>query len=166
MKRVLPLLLATGVILGQEAPPPPDPPQRERMDMMRMWRMTEFLNLSEEQAQKFFPRYNALTSDLEEMSQKQRELMKELRESVKEGKVVKEKEVDETMAELIGIEKQKLDKEKAFVEEIGNVLTSEQKAKYVVFEAHFREELRERIRERYVPHSKREGLQPGRKWRK
>ena len=45
--------------------PPMDHPG-QRLEMMKMWRLTEELDLSEEQAGKFFPRYNALEKEIME----------------------------------------------------------------------------------------------------
>ena len=156
MKQIIPLVLCVTVAFGQQTPPPPEgdmpnppePPQRERIEMMKMWKLTEVLELSEDQAQKFFPRYNSLVKELEGLVKQQKEQMDELREMVKKEKGIKEKEVDGMMKKIMDLEKQKLDKKQKFVEDLGNILTPEQKAKYIVFEVHFKEELRRKIRDR------------------
>jgi len=142
MKRLAILLLMTGLVLAQM----PDKPDRDRLEMMKMWRLTDELNLTEEQAEKFFPKYRALMSDLEDVTKQENELMKQI------GELSEEKEVDsEKLYSLVkqvsDFEKKKLDIKYEFFMETGKILTPEQQARHVVFERQFRRQLRRGIRE-------------------
>lgn len=142
---LLSLLPAQQPLHPPVAPGVPGGPQGERIEMIKMWKLTESLDLSEEQAQKFFPRYNSLVKELEDLGKQQRDLMKGMGEMLKEGKKVNEKELDRTVKQVTEIEKRKIDKKQQFVEGLGDILTPDQRAKYIVFEARFKRELRERI---------------------
>lgn len=157
MKQLLAILMVTLFVVSgycQEEFPPPSPegdmpfhkPARERMEMMKIWKMTEFLDLSEEQAEKFFPRYKALSKELEEMSKQQREVMMAIKEILKGDKEIQGKEIDKIVQKASEIEKKKIDKKQEFIEGLGDVLTARQKAKYIVFEIRFKNQLREAIR--------------------
>ncbi len=74
--------------------PPMDHPG-QRLEMMKMWRLTEELDLSEEQAGKFFPRYNALEKEIMEMNKDQKEILGSLLQKENSGKEISQKELDE-----------------------------------------------------------------------
>ncbi len=136
-------------------------PDHEKIEMMKMWKLTEHLDLSEDQAAKFFPRYKALEKELQEMDKSQRDLMKQIKEMMEEGKEVKDKELNRIVKKASEIEKQKIDKKWEFVESLGEVLTPEQKAKYIGFQIRFKHALRDAIRD-HDPKKKR-SKQRGRK---
>jgi len=80
MKKLAILLLMTGVVLTQ---PSMEKPDRNRLEMMKMWKLTDELELTEEQAEKFFPQYRTLMSDLEDVTKQQHEVMKQIEDSKK-----------------------------------------------------------------------------------
>ena len=53
MKKLTILLLLSGIVLAQ---PPMDRPDRDRLEMMKMWKLTDELELTEKQAEQFFPK--------------------------------------------------------------------------------------------------------------
>jgi len=122
-------------------------PDHDKIEMMKMWKLTEHLDLSEEQAAKFFPRYKALEKELQEMDKSQGDLMKQINEMMEGGKEVKDKELNRIVKKTSDIQKQKIDKKWEFVENLGEVLTPEQKAKYIGFEIRFKHALRDAIRD-------------------
>ena len=157
MKQLLVILMVTLFVVGgycQEEFPPPLPeegmslhkPARERMEMMKMWKMTEYLDLSEEQAEKFFPMYRTLSKELEEMSIQQREVMMNKKEILDGDKEIQGKEINKIVQNASEVEKKKIDKKQEFIEGLDDVLTARQKAKYVVFEIRFKTQLRDAIR--------------------
>ena len=71
MKRAIIVLITLSCLLTAQprsGSPPMTPFQDHRrvnrLEMMKMWQLTERLALTEEQASKFFPRYNALEKEL------------------------------------------------------------------------------------------------------
>jgi hypothetical protein len=51
------LLLTPIIMLGQEDfMPPMNPERREQMEALRIWKMTEFLDLTSDQSVSFFPK--------------------------------------------------------------------------------------------------------------
>lgn len=172
MKLVMVFLFLIATAIGQpDTPPPahevgPVSPQGERLEMMKIWKLTEVLDLSEDQAQKFFPRHNSLVEELEELSKQQKEMMDDLHKKVKEEKSISEKDVDAILKKVLDIEREKLQEKQMFVEKLGDILTPEQKAKYVVFEVHFRRELMRQIREHPGMRQGRGDARPGAKKRK
>ncbi len=127
--------------------PPMDHPG-QRLEMMKMWRLTEELDLSEEQAGKFFPRYNALEKEIMEMNKDQKEILGSLLQKENSGKEISQKELDEITKKLSDIEQRKIQKKQQFFEDLDNLLSTDQRARYLGFELRFMENLRKGIRDR------------------
>ncbi len=120
----------------------------QRLEMMKMWRLTEELDLSEEQAGKFFPRYNALEKDIIEINQDQKKRLDILRKKENSGKEISQKELDNIMKEMSDLEQQKIQKKQQFFEDLDDFLTTDQRALYLGFEQRFMEDLRKGMRDR------------------
>lgn len=140
-----------------------DSSRGERIEMMKMWRMTEVLDLTEDQAQKFFPKYNIMIKELGELKRQQKDRIEKLRNAVKDEQNIKEKDVDMTMNMFFDLEREKLKKKQKFIEDLGDILAPKQKARYVVFEVNLKEELRRSIREHRKSRSENEGRSSKRK---
>jgi Spy/CpxP family protein refolding chaperone len=129
-------------------PEPPQPPPPEKMEQlrrdienMRVWKMTQYLELSTEQSTKFFPIFNDFQGKREKIEEEQAEMMRRLAELVES-----EGEQEGEMRGLIsGVEKNRrkmVDLVDEFRREAGKVLSLKQQAKLVLFEEHFRREIR------------------------
>jgi len=137
-------------------------PQSERIEMMKIWKMTEVLNLSENQAQKFFPRYNTMIKEIEELAKQQKDVLEKLRETLESEQTIKENDIDVATKKVMDLEKQKLNKKQKFVEDLGDIVSPVQKARYVVLQMQFKDELRRRIRE-HRPSQFQKGERPRKK---
>ncbi|MFQ6608743.1 MAG: hypothetical protein ACE5EE_09430 [Fidelibacterota bacterium] len=144
MKKLFILMFMTGLVLAQ---PLLDTPDRDRIEMMKMWRLTDELEMTEEQADKFFPKYRMLMSSLEEISKQQHELMEQIGELSERDEVNSEK-LHSLVKKAGEFEKKKIDLKYEFFAETGNFFTPEQQARYVVFEQQFRRQLKKGIRDR------------------
>lgn len=120
----------------------------ELAELIVLWRMVRELDLDEEQTLKILPRWRKLQEAKENYLKKRRELVKELRELVEEGaspeKIGKKVEEIEKLKENLGKKREKIR------EEIKNILTPQQRAKYLIFEERVGEKLKktmERLRE-------------------
>ena len=86
MKRAIIVLITLSCLLTAQprsGSPPMTPFQDHRrgnrLEMMKMWQLTERLALTEEQASKFFPRYNVLEKELRELAMEQRKQLSQMR---------------------------------------------------------------------------------------
>ena len=119
-----------------------------RLEMMKMWKMTEILELSEEQASRFFPRYNSLEKELKNISVKQRELLIKMKKLTGKKNGITEKELENIVSKISNLEEDKKEKKKKFFEGLDQVLSTDQMAKYYGFEIWFKEELRQGLKKR------------------
>ena len=156
MKRTIIAFITLSCLLTAQprpgSPPPMTPLQDHRrgnrLEMMKMWQLTERLALTEEQASKFFPRYNALEKELRELGTEQRELLGEMRKMMGEDKEVTDKDLERITKKVSKLEQQKIDRKQDFFEDLDDFLSPGQRAKYYGFELWFKDELRQGLKER------------------
>ena len=147
MKKVLifiiGLLLTGATLMAQDDfTGPMDPDRREQMESLRIWKMTEFLDLTPEQAKRFFPRLKEYEARIHENMNKQRDIMKKIYELGKDKDYkATDKEVKEYAWQLANLEKDIAEQKAKFVIDIGDVLTENQQLKFIVFDNRFRNRL-------------------------
>ncbi|MBI5043117.1 MAG: hypothetical protein HZC10_04660 [Nitrospirae bacterium] len=153
-KILLSIILLLGLAANSMAEPPEDfdrPPSkeqmekiRERIETLRMWRLTEAINLDEKSSAKLFPLLKKFDKKRAEVENAQREGMRELRQLLKEKRETQLKGLLERL-EKSHKELQKL-KEEEWVE-LKNILTIEQQAKFIIFQQEFDRDIRKIIAE-------------------
>jgi len=123
---------------------------QDRINAMKMWKLTEYLSLSEEQAEKFFPRTREHQKEADEIFQQRRQLCDEFQKKIDAGEV-SARDVDQYVAGIARLEKAQIDLRAKHIESLKDILTDEQRAKFAVFNEHFRKQLRYRLEEELVP---------------
>lgn len=147
---ILTVFILTGLITAQ--------PQGERWrDMMgperiekyKKMRLLELLNLPEEAAVRFNAKYNFHEDKLRELRKMQGELQDRLEESLKLYKESGKdgKNIQKYLDQIEDGHLKMSDEEKRFLKEMREFLSSEQMAKYYIFQKNFERELLEAIRE-------------------
>ncbi len=118
---------------------------KELIETIRIWRLTEELNLSEDQAAKLFPKLKKIREVKREFKRKRREILKAIEKELKRKKPredVLKKEIEDLNRE----DKEFREKEERLKEEIFEVLTIEQQARFLLFQERFDREIREMIK--------------------
>ncbi len=152
-KRSYLIILAAGILvfsaetlLAQPRPRMKDRKEaRERIEILRLWKMIEFLDLTEEQSDKFLP----LLHRFQEAEKELKTVKRELFDSLKEDLESKEPDQGKIRAILTELEKNQeaLEKErKDFLIDSGKTLNLIQEARLLLFEREFERKLRETIR--------------------
>ncbi|HXG00371.1 MAG TPA: hypothetical protein VNL69_06270 [Bacteroidota bacterium] len=144
MNRFVLLFLSLVFVTAAHAQPPGRPPL-ERIERFKKMRMLEILELGEEQSARFIARYN-------EQEQKRRELMKQRDELLDRLEQLLRAKADESeyqklFTEIIDINRRIGEERLAFFNGLSDLLTIEQRAKLLLFERRFENELREAMRE-------------------
>lgn len=118
----------------------PNPEKREaRVKAYRIAVFTEMLNLSEEEAQGFWPIYN-------DFQDKREQLQKQLKPS-KDLDSMNDKEVEEYLKKFHDTRQQELDLEKELSQRLRKVISIRKIAKIPNAEREFRERLVQKLRE-------------------
>ena len=144
-------LALLAVALAQ--PPPPDEPDeeareqvKERIRIIRLAALTEALELDEETATRLFPYLRQGDERLEQIHQQRREHMKAMRRMVREDEIV-DAEVDRRLAELAELEVEQARIQAEQLEGLKEILSAEQRIRYLLVRRQLDERVREVIRE-------------------
>jgi Spy/CpxP family protein refolding chaperone len=117
---------------------------RENINTLRLLRMTQVLDLTEEQAARIFPAMNRIEKEKRGIHIEIGQKMKELRlASVKEKP--EEQEIENVIGDLKRLRNALKSKDEELEKIIEENLTLVQKAKYIIFSVDFNRGLREKI---------------------
>ncbi len=122
---------------------------QKRIKQLQMWKLTERLNLSEEQSMKFFPRYNRYQDELTDAVQNLQMRLSRLQELHQSN--AKESDLDGEIRAVIAERKNVSDVLPKYLDEFRQVLTARQLADLILFERDFLRDITdaiERARER------------------
>ena len=116
----------------------------ERIQTLRMWKLTKALDLDQETAAELFPILNKYDKKRAKIEREIREDIRELRKALKEddtGRIIRlTDEIQERRNKLCKINKDEM-------KEISRVLDFKQQAKYILFQQEFRRHIRDIIYE-------------------
>ncbi len=148
MKHIILLIIGALLISNSIAQEDKKKDRRsEKMEMMTVWKLTEHLKLTEEQGEKFFPRFRGHREELEKIHQEQRQLMQTLQEKIERGDEIKDNDIKSQVENLAELENKKLDLQGEFITGLEGVLNNTQRAKLIGFERRLRQEVRDQLRE-------------------
>jgi Spy/CpxP family protein refolding chaperone len=139
------LILMFTATLALAQPPRGERPWQGKRDpgkmteAFRLYKMTEYLELSEEQTAKIYPRIAANKKQSEEHFEQMKEQMKKLRELVDEEKWGKAAKLSE---EIHALRIEHMDARNAEHLEMMSLLSDEQQAKFMLFEHRFKRHLK------------------------
>jgi len=135
---------------------------REMVQSFKLFKLTEFLDLSEEQTTKIYPLMADMNKEMDEHREAMREKMQELRKALKDDDV-SDREAARLAMEIHDMRGEQHEAMHEMQGKLMDLLDDEQKAKFVVFESRFEDHVRG-IKERM--HDRRgDGDGPGRKGR-
>jgi Spy/CpxP family protein refolding chaperone len=154
MKKLKYLIIFISLLMASQvfAQPGPGggPEMRERMKerikTIKIWKLTEEVNLTSEQSEKFFPVYNEFQNSMMELEKKRFELLKELDELADLSDVADQKLIEKiNNIESINEDDKKL--KSKFLNDISSILSVRQQAKLLIFEEHFKRRMQEMIQD-------------------
>ncbi len=118
----------------------------QRVHTMKIWKLTEELELSEDQAAKFFPVMNVLDQQMEDIEKKRQEALEKLSDLVWDQKA-EAQNIKQILTDLENFEEQQLKLKKQFRADVSDILEPDQLGKMVLFNMRFPEVIRGVIRE-------------------
>lgn len=143
MKGLLFLLLPLLVLLAQEPFDKKDP--REIIEKVRIYKLTETLDLTEEQMTKFFLHLKDMRKNEQDFQDQRMVLLQELRNLVKTN--AREQEIINILNKFQELQKKRLTNQMQEIESLKKILTPVQQAKFLIFQENFEREIRALIRE-------------------
>lgn len=149
---------AFGQPIAPVAPGLPGPREgRHLIETIRIWKMTEALDLDEDQAAKLFPKLAQLEASRREFHRQQRLLRDELAELLKQ-RPLRDQEVKARLEQLERTEADFRGREQAIRGGLRSILSLEQQARLALFEDRFETEMRRIIQDLRQRHR---GFPPG-----
>jgi hypothetical protein len=138
------LLLAAGQTFGQSRPGMGRPPM-ERVEQLRKMRLIEYLEMKEEQSVRFIARMNEHDKRRKDLQRQKGEALDRLDQLLQ--KKSDQRELEKLFAEIAGYNARMGEEHQKFFDGLGDILSTEQQAKMLLFERKFEGELRDAIRE-------------------
>ena len=155
-------LVLVSSAMGQPfTPPPPGSPGpgegRRLIETIKIWKMSEALDLSEDQAAKLFPKMTQLEATRREFHRRQRLLRDEIAGLLRQ-QPLREVDLKRRLEELERTETDFRGRERTVKGELQSILSLEQQARLALFEERFETEMRRTIQDL---RQRRQGLRPG-----
>jgi len=126
-----------------ECPPPPEHRERRMLEAVRVTRMTEMLELSNQQISRFFPKLKQMEENQREVRKKHRALVAQLEELM--IRKAKDKELKAKLDSLDKLQKETLKNMEKVHQELDAMLTIQQRAMWRIFDQNFDEEIRKMV---------------------
>jgi len=117
---------------------------RERIETLRMWKLTKAIDLDEKSSAELFPILNRYDRQRREIENALWSGMKDLRESLRGSRTERLKDIIERLEHNHMALQRVNDEERA---ELKRILTVEQQAKFILFQHEFNKEIRRTIAE-------------------
>jgi hypothetical protein len=149
MKR---LLLLLGMLVGFSGHPgraqdsqPDDRRPFERIEHFRKVRLIEILDMKEEQSVRFFARLNEHENTKRDLIKEKMDILDRIDRLVRNH--AEDKEFAKEFADVAAVNAKIFQEDGRFFDSLSDILTAEQRGKYLLFERHFERELREAMRD-------------------
>jgi hypothetical protein len=117
----------------------------ERVEQLKKLRLIETLNMTEEQSVRFFARLNEHEKMRRDLMDRKTEVLDRLDRMVRNE--VEESEYRSMFPEVLAIDSELAAEDNRFFEKLNDILSEEQRAKFLLFGRQFQKELREALRE-------------------
>ena len=140
MVTFVPLGMAAAQVEG-----PPGPRGFERVERWKKVRMIEALDLSEEQSARLFARLNEVEKKRRELMRRRGELLDRLDVAVNEH--ADSLEIEKIFSDVESVDQEMSKGRRDLFRGLGDLLTLEQRARFLLFERRFERELRDAMRE-------------------
>jgi Spy/CpxP family protein refolding chaperone len=125
---------------------------RENIETLRVWKLLETLNLSEEQSTKFLPALKEFQTAKKNFEDRRRDLLEELETTLNAGP--NDEKLKEILGKLEDNRRQFQTATDSYLEKAKSILTIEQQAQLFLFEDKFEKRIRETIEQIRGGHSR------------
>ena len=158
------LLFMIGTLAAQPGRPGgPGGQYGERMEMMMIWKLTDHLELTQDQAEKFFPSMRAHQKQVLKIRKEEKELFTPVYKKVKKGEDISKAEANKLLNKVATYEQKRSKARIDFVKNSGGILNPTQQVKLLMFDGQMKQQVRDRMQDRYKPPPPRGGKQKRRR---
>ena len=122
-----------------------DTKPRKNMQVMMKWQLTEYLDLGENQAEKFFPKMNTYEKNIKQINSKIKALRDTLEKQINTSSTSNMQNRN-NIKEIKELEKQKIDLRAEYYLSLEGILEPNQVSKLMIFEKKFRKTLKDKLK--------------------
>ena len=150
MNKIAILLMSFSLALCQPGKPGgPGGQYGNKMEMMMVWKMTEYLNLSEQQAEKLFPRMRRQRIKMDDFFVTEKELFDSHLSKIKKGEKISQSDVDAVYKKMQDLTDKKNDARMKFFQSTRDILDPAQQIMFLSFEPYMKKEAQKGMKDRY-----------------
>lgn len=140
-------LILSNLIAQPGRPGGPGSPYGERMKMMSMWKLTEYLELDENQGDKFFPSMRVHRDGIQKIQAEEIEIFVKYKEKISAGEEISTNDVSNVLDKIQKLEQKRLDARLQFVRDSDKILGPTQQMKLLMFEGHMKKQIYDKMGE-------------------
>jgi len=142
------LALAVAVLIQPLTAQPFQPDDRkpfERIEHFKKVRLIEILDMKEEQSVRFFARLNEHENTRRDITKEKMDVLDKIDRLTRNH--ADPKEFEKLFPDVSSLNAQLLQEDEKFFNNLSDILSAEQRGKFLLFERHFERELREAMRD-------------------
>ena len=153
MKQIFALFLVSGLIAqehdwNEREHDGQDHERSERMESMMVWRLTDDLELSPEQAEKFFPRFRKHREEMDDIRKQERAIGDVIRDNIHKEQDMSKDDVKKHVEKVGELRKKRIELETEYLLGMDDVLTPRQLARLGVFKERMLQAMSGELKER------------------
>ena len=122
---------------------------QNRMETMMVWKLTDYLNLSEQQAEKLFPRMRRHRLRMGDLHAEEKDLFDSYLSKIKKEENISQSDVNTMLKKMENLDQKKSTNRIDFIRSTKDILDPEQQIMFMSFEPYMKQEAQKGMKERY-----------------
>ena len=122
---------------------------QNRMETMMVWKLTDYLNLSEQQAEKLFPRMRRHRVRMGDLHTEEKDLFDSYLSKIKKEENISQSDVNTMLKKMENLDQKKSTNRIDFIRSTKDILDPEQQIMFMSFEPYMKQEAQKGMKERY-----------------
>ena len=150
MNKIVIILMSCSIIFCQPGKARgPGGQYENRMEMMMVWKLTDYLNLSEQQAEKLFPRMRNHRVEIGKYHKDEKELFDSYLSKIKKGEKVSQSDVNTMLTKMETLSQKKSNNRIKFIRSTSDILDPNQQIMFMSFEPYMKEQAQKGMKENF-----------------
>ena len=150
MNKIVIIIMSFSFILCQPGKARgPGGQYQNRMETMMVWKLTDYLNLSEQQAEKLFPRMRRHRVRMGDLHAEEKDLFDSYLSKIKKEEKISQSDVNAMLKKMESLEQKKSTNRIDFIRSTKDILNPEQQIMFMSFEPYMKQEAQKGMKERY-----------------
>ena len=150
MNKIVIIIMSFSFILCQPGKARgPGGQYQNRMETMMVWKLTDYLNLSEQQAEKLFPRMRRHRVRMGDLHTEEKDLFDSYLSKIKKEEKISQSDVNAMLKKMASLEQKKSTNRIDFIRSTKDIMDPEQQIMFMSFEPYMKQEAQKGMKERY-----------------